>query len=267
MVTTTSSNSLMGVYRFLRDNGGELYAVYDVLSNVLGKRVVKTSAEGGPVIKRKGGLFSKDDEVVILRKFRQLDPDEQEILIGLLGYQFGPLDKPEGWLVAIFTFTQSNRWRSVIMDLDLNPHELGSKQIVSDAESETLKFLKSLVKIVRSEAEITEGTEEEKLQAGYKKAWEYMEALGLPTMSKEVLDMMAKINVSNALKWSKQKLMELKELIDSNFDAEKLAKWTADQTRPVRAHIRAGARVHRQIKAKREQKKSFFSRLWYFLTV
>jgi len=209
------------VVSFFRKHWGELYSVYDIAMNFIGKG--GNNPPGTPPEDLKGGLFRDGDEKKIARIWTQLTKSEKEIIIGLLEYEFGNLDNPRHILILLWAVRQNNSWRTIITDLDQSSQKVGERDKTVNTEYKTfadasqprgralinnnrtteketgdiytggkefsLSFIKEIIKLVRSETRKSDkSTENEKLQDGYAAAWRHMKALGLPGMpSKETM--------------------------------------------------------------------------------
>jgi len=192
----STTNAVRKVVSFLGEHWGEIYTVWDVLGNILGKGS-GPDENAPPGAKRISGMFGQGDEIKLVKAFQRFNPADQQVLLGLLKHNFGDLETPRSWLLALVTYAQSNKWRKLVTDLDTPALKVGTKKMTStkgtppDSETTTTEedlfrgetlgthdFLKRLVSIIKSEAR----KEGKTLGDGYKAATDHMRTLGLPLM-------------------------------------------------------------------------------------
>lgn len=189
----TQNTTVAKVFDFVGKHWGEIYTAFDVLKGILGKQSMPAE-NAPPEVKRIAGLFGTGDEIKFINYVLELPEKDQDVLLGLIRYHFGPLNRPKTWLWALVTYAQSNKWRKLITDLDSPSQKVGTKEVTSKGEDggttttkedlfrgeaeNTQEFLKRLVKIVIDE-EAKEGRTRED---GYEAAIAYMRSLGVPLM-------------------------------------------------------------------------------------
>lgn len=193
------------VFDFVGKHWGEIYTAFDVLKGILGKQSIPAE-NAPPEVKRIAGLFGTGDEIKFVNHVLELPEKDQDVLLGLIRYHFGPLNRPKTWLWALVTYAQSNKWRKLITDLDSPSQKVGTRKVVTTVNlpeatevtgvkpgtesttteedlfrgeaKNTQEFLRRLVKIVIDE-EAKEGRTRED---GYEAAIAYMRSLGVPLM-------------------------------------------------------------------------------------
>lgn len=204
-IMAENTSVVRNVFDFVGKHWGEIYAAIDVIKGVFGKS--STPPENAPPeVKRVAGLFGTGDEIKFINHVLKLPKEDQNILLGLINYHFGPLNQPKTWLWTLVTFAQSNKWRKIITDLDSPAQKVGSKKVVTAVNppnaangvtttteedlfrgevENTQKFLQRLIEIVKTE-EAKDGRTREH---GYEAAVAYMRSQGIPLMpQKETME-------------------------------------------------------------------------------
>lgn len=216
------TSAVKKILSFVGDHWGEVYTAFDVLKGIFGKQ--STPPENAPPeVKRVAGLFGTGDEIKFINHVLEMSPEDQEILLGLVQYHFGPVNRPKTWLWVLVTYAQSNKWRKLITDLDCPSQKVGTKKMVRNVNlpeadgvtknstenitteedlfrgeaKKTQEFLKRLVEIIKLEKAKPEGT----LEKGYEVAVAYMRSLGVPLMPQpETIEWIQK-NLPDVTNW------------------------------------------------------------------
>ncbi|MCA9354852.1 MAG: hypothetical protein KC877_05010 [Candidatus Kaiserbacteria bacterium] len=127
VIDTTATRKVVS---FLKDHWGEIYAVFDVLKGVVGKRT-DVDPSLPPEEKLRVGLTGYGDEIKFIRAVLELDEEDQEILVGLIHYHFGSSENPRSWVKAAIAFAQMNKFRVAVTGLDSASKKVGTKKVVT----------------------------------------------------------------------------------------------------------------------------------------
>jgi hypothetical protein len=213
-------------FRTLLENWDKIFLVFHAVSAFMGK---EGKDDLPPELKMASGFFASGDEKKFVRMILEFSDEDQKILLGLFEHVFGSANSPRSWIKSLIVFVQSNRFRILVTDLDVQPREAGTEKVVrtiraqtgapnsgnsetttterklfAGASDITKKLFEQLVKIVKDK-EVSGGTREE----GYEAATSYMRRLGLPLMPTRDVDEWINKNIPDVFGPTKEMLADI----------------------------------------------------------
>lgn len=180
---------------FLRENWGELFSVFHLISAFRGGKVPDNAPPAVKALAK--GVGRIGDEVAFNNLLLDLNTEDWEIIQGFIQYHFLRHKGRAGRIIAWF---QLNKWRTLITELD-PPSQRGTRKVETKSgqskggnasvttedilltpETKQAKlFLERIVTIVRNAQSAGKDR-----NTGYEKVVEYFESFGVPTMPDDV---------------------------------------------------------------------------------